>query len=617
VRLLAKETGGLNRTGAVRVCSTGPMTSTRTPKDSTASRGPASSAWPPVYARLVLRIGAAAGAPGGLVTEVLESPAGQRGPVPFEPPFSPEDLAPMAAAMEGVARRHLRPAAEAPPPPSPDLAAIGRSLGGALFVGPVADALSRSLGAVRAAGGIGLRIELRIAQALPQAPALHAFPWEMLFAPGGRAPLSLDRRTPVVRYLELPRDGRPPPRPERLRILVVAPRPSGLPPLDLGREFDDLRTAWKPSDGVEVELLERPTLNALREALRRRPAHGLHFMGHGRLDPERGVGELLFEDDGGEPDPVAAELLAEQVEDFADHVRIVVLNACQSARPGALEPGLGVAQALVATGVPAVVAMQFPVSDQAALSFSRSLYRSLAEGDPVDAAVAEGRRAIRRDLRGRPEEAVTPALFLSVEDGRLFAPADPAPERRARTARSPVRRVAEGFAISVLAGLLVAFLASLPGGLWRKTEPAGPAEQQRPVQAGERDSEAGSATGPASGPSADGSAVLRSGMAPTTQPTAKPTTQPADAVPVAHTVAAGETVRLPEVAASVRVDFLVQDGVGFARVTVSPDDGAVVMRPAMGPKTFEVEAGGRTISIHVLGVDFERRTVELQATPPP
>jgi len=93
------------------------MMPTNAPEISIPPRGPAASDRSAVYTRLVLRIGAAPGAPGGLVTEVLESPAGQRGPVPFESPFSPEDLAPLAAAMEGVARRHLRPAG-APSPPS-------------------------------------------------------------------------------------------------------------------------------------------------------------------------------------------------------------------------------------------------------------------------------------------------------------------------------------------------------------------------------------------------------------------------------------------------------------------------------------------------------------------
>jgi hypothetical protein len=74
-------------------------------------------------------------------------------------------------------------------------------------------------------------------------------------------------------------------------------------------------------------------------------------------------------------------------------------------------------------GVPAVVAMQFPISDRAALAFSTSLYRALAAGDPVDAAVTEGRMAVFTQAPDSWEWA-TPALYLSVPDGRLFSTRD-------------------------------------------------------------------------------------------------------------------------------------------------------------------------------------------------
>src|SRR5947209_17118269 len=72
-------------------------------------------------------------------------------------------------------------------------------------------------------------------------------------------------------------------------------------------------------------------------------------------------------------------------------------------------------------GLTAVVAMQRPIRDGSALEFSRTVYRRLATGDPIDAAVTEGRLAIAREQGNLPEWG-TPVLFLRSDDSRIFAP---------------------------------------------------------------------------------------------------------------------------------------------------------------------------------------------------
>jgi ribosomal protein L32 len=75
---------------------------------------------------------------------------------------------------------------------------------------------------------------------------------------------------------------------------------------------------------------------------------------------------------------------------------------------------------MVMAGIPAVVAMQFPISDEAAILFSGTFYPLLAQGDPVDVAVAEGRRAIRLGNSSTMEWG-TPVLFMRAPNGRLWA----------------------------------------------------------------------------------------------------------------------------------------------------------------------------------------------------
>ena len=73
----------------------------------------------------------------------------------------------------------------------------------------------------------------------------------------------------------------------------------------------------------------------------------------------------------GSPDRVTGDVFAAWLAD--EPLRLVFLNACKtgttSVRSG-VHPFAGVATALIRERVPAVVAMQFPISDQAAIAFA-------------------------------------------------------------------------------------------------------------------------------------------------------------------------------------------------------------------------------------------------------
>ena len=136
--------------------------------------------------------------------------------------------------------------------------------------------------------------------------------------------------------------------------------------------------------------------------------------------------------DDGTGQPFEGRRLAQLLHDF-ESLRLVVLNACHTAKAVGAQgsnPFAGAASALVMGGVPAVVAMSGPVSDLAAVAFSRTFYQRLAAGDAIDAAVTEGRLAIQRADPGDGAWA-TPALFLRSPDGMLFAPRSTVWARRA------------------------------------------------------------------------------------------------------------------------------------------------------------------------------------------
>jgi hypothetical protein len=62
--------------------------------------------------------------------------------------------------------------------------------------------------------------------------------------------------------------------------------------------------------------------------------------------------------------------------------------------------------------------MQFEITDEAAITFAQEFYGAVADGYPVDAALAEARKAIF--TQGNGLEWGTPVLYLRAPDGRVF-----------------------------------------------------------------------------------------------------------------------------------------------------------------------------------------------------
>jgi len=83
------------------------------------------------------------------------------------------------------------------------------------------------------------------------------------------------------------------------------------------------------------------------------------------------------------------------------------------------------------------LAMQFKISDQAALDFSAEFYKTLADGYPVDAATNEARRAVYSN--GNQVEWGTPVLFMRAEDGVIFGQKDSMSNQQNAKQEQPAR----------------------------------------------------------------------------------------------------------------------------------------------------------------------------------
>jgi hypothetical protein len=295
-----------------------------------------------------------------------------------------------------------------------DARRFGDGLFKALFNGQTRELYRDSLAHARSEDR-GVRITL----CLSGSPELIDVPWEYLFDDPDF--LAVSAFTPVVRYLDLPRAHRPllvePP----LRLLGVVSSPADYEQLDVQRERDNLQRALSGlSDARAVELhwLERPTLGGLLKALQTGAFNALHYIGHGTYDRDTERGVLLFEDESGWARPVSGDKLGMVLHDFSS-LRLAILNACEGARTARTDPFAGVAGALVQRDIPAVVAMQFEISDEAAIVFAGGFYEPLAAGSPVDASLAAARLAMLAE-RSDDIEWGTPVLFMRVPDGRIF-----------------------------------------------------------------------------------------------------------------------------------------------------------------------------------------------------
>ena len=106
-------------------------------------------------------------------------------------------------------------------------------------------------------------------------------PWEILY----RRPtfLASQRRTPIVRYLELGQPPAPVCIDDTVRILGVVASPRGLPELDVHEERARVEKALAGMIArglVELDWCDPATPRSLRERLRDGSYHILHYVGH-------------------------------------------------------------------------------------------------------------------------------------------------------------------------------------------------------------------------------------------------------------------------------------------------------------------------------------------------
>ncbi len=350
--------------------------------------------------------------PDGRYRAEARAPDGAAAAVEFANPFAQYELENFVLKIG-----HMRTGTRAKGSPQMEAAeAFGRKLFEAVFQGEVRYCFTSCLNQLdRAEEEQGARLRLRLADA----PELASWPWEYLYH--RKQFVVLSRETPIIRSLELPLPVKPLTVAPPLRFVGIVSNPKHYPELNVGREKENINKALQSlvERGLfTVEWLETATLAELGRRLSQRdPVHIFHFIGHGGWDVEKDDGLLVFQDEYGDGQRVFASHLATILGDHRS-LRLVTLNACEGARLSPTDPFAGVAATLVSLGLPAVLAMQFEITDRAAIQLAQVFYEKLADGRPIEFALAEARKAIFAS--GNDLEWGTPVLYLRATDGLLF-----------------------------------------------------------------------------------------------------------------------------------------------------------------------------------------------------
>ncbi|WP_228543800.1 CHAT domain-containing protein [Micromonospora sp. S-DT3-3-22] len=240
-----------------------------------------------------------------------------------------------------------------------------------------------------------------VALRITTAGRLRHLPWELLASDGayltvsGHAPLLPVRAVGTHTALKSP--VAPGNRP--LRVLFMATSPEGVEPM-LGYEAEEaaiLAATARTTTDLVVE--ESGTLDGLRFLSRDYGAGHfdvLHLSGHATI--KDGQPTFLTENEFGGLAYATADQIARAM---AGHwPRLVFVSGCLTGSSPDAGTLPSMSESLIRAGAPAVLGWALPVGDISATEFAAELYRSLADGEPLDRAVVDARCHLYTNQRG-------------------------------------------------------------------------------------------------------------------------------------------------------------------------------------------------------------------------
>jgi hypothetical protein len=276
--------------------------------------------------------------------------------------------------------------------------------------------------------------------------AVLNLPWELLRpavgeAIGADAKWSLRRLPWADKQLE-PADGQLPGGP--LKVLYIVSAPTDQDELDFEREEELLLSALgRTGRQVVFDSGDLGSYEELGERINAFRPHIVHLTGHGVTREE--TAHFAFEDERGKTDPRSASELGQL---FAGSgVQCAFLSACQAGKAPTRAALGGLAQGLLAEGVPLVIGWAASILDEVATEVASNFYSAVSSGQTtVDRALVVARQAARKtcEARGDPSWSL-PVLYAWTRQARLFDAARSEPSLRPSLVLQSLPGMVEGY----------------------------------------------------------------------------------------------------------------------------------------------------------------------------
>jgi hypothetical protein len=229
-----------------------------------------------------------------------------------------------------------------------------------------------------------------------------ALPWEFIYCPRGETFLATDPRVAFSRCPTSTSSSIPLKSGTSLRILLVRLQPEGVAQVALTRLKNVLYELAEQNDRVLPPLvLENPMPSELEEELTTYKPHILHLLAHGRFE-DRGTHFALVDNFGKAIRWYRDRSLADLFQVIRP--RLVLFQACEGGRASDINTFAQGAIKLVHRNIPAVVAMQYPITNRTGWLLSETIYEQLAAGVDLDIAVQIGRRKLAMSDTQAPDD---------------------------------------------------------------------------------------------------------------------------------------------------------------------------------------------------------------------
>ena len=159
-----------------------------------------------------------------------------------------------------------------------------------------------------------------------------------------------------------------------MKILFLSANPKKTERLRFDKEFKEIQgsiAVSKARKRVSLLLRTAVTPNDVQGYVEKEKPDIVHFSGHGSAN-----GEIILEDENGNPKPIPAEIFANMFKVLDSQIRCVVLNCCYSA----------IAAKEIGRIVDCVIGIKTDLEDGVAVTFASAFYLALGENKDLQLA---------------------------------------------------------------------------------------------------------------------------------------------------------------------------------------------------------------------------------------